>query len=146
VSAGATGPPPAWEHFEHGADVGVRGRGRTMEEAFARAACALCAIVVEPALVRPHVETRLACDAPDVELLLVGWLDAVIFEMSAHRMIFRDFRVAIRGPQLSGVALGEPIDDERHHPAVEIKGATHTLLRVARDADGGWTAQTVVDV
>jgi tRNA nucleotidyltransferase (CCA-adding enzyme) len=33
----------------------------------------------------------------------------------------------------------------RHHPAVEIKGATYTALRVAHEP-AGWVAQTVVDV
>jgi len=34
----------------------------------------------------------------------------------------------------------------RHHPAVEVKGATYTTLRVARETSGEWVAQTVVDV
>lgn len=138
--------PPAWEHFEHGADVGVRGRGRTMDGAFAAAACALCAILVDPALVRPDEKRRLAAAAPDAELLLVDWLDAVIWEMSARGMIFRDFRVRIRGMRLTAVARGEHLDVDRHQPAVEPKGATHTLLRVAQEQSGVWTAQTVVDV
>jgi tRNA nucleotidyltransferase (CCA-adding enzyme) len=37
------------------------------------------------------------------------------------------------------------VDAARHHPAVEIKGATYTALRVA-PVDDGWLAQTVVDV
>ena len=48
---------------------------------------------------------------------------------------------AIRIPEYQG----EPIDLERHHPAVEIKGATYTELAVLRK-DGHWTAQCVVDV
>ena len=46
---------------------------------------------------------------------------------------------------LSGEAWGEPVDMARHHPAVEVKGATFTTLLVA-ERDGGWVAQTVVDV
>jgi tRNA nucleotidyltransferase (CCA-adding enzyme) len=37
------------------------------------------------------------------------------------------------------------VDAARHHPAVEVKGATYTTLRVAQEGDG-WLAQTVVDV
>jgi SHS2 domain-containing protein len=37
------------------------------------------------------------------------------------------------------------VDIARHQPAVEIKGATYTSLRVAQE-DGAWVAQTVVDV
>jgi SHS2 domain-containing protein len=46
---------------------------------------------------------------------------------------------------LSALAWGEPTEVARHHPAVEIKGATYTALHVA-PADGEWVAQTVVDV
>lgn len=137
---------PAWEHFEHGADVGVRGRGRTVEEAFEGAARALAAVVVEPERVRGETEVVLRAEAPELELLLVDWLDAVVWEISAHSFAFRDFRVTIRGTRLEATGRGEPIDPERHHPAVEVKGATHTLLAVVRADDGTWTAQTVVDV
>ena len=44
------------------------------------------------------------------------------------------------------MAMGERISPERHQPAVEVKGATYTTLRVERTGDGGWLAQTVVDV
>jgi SHS2 domain-containing protein len=38
------------------------------------------------------------------------------------------------------------VDPVRHEPAVEIKGATYTALRVERRLDGHWVAQCVVDV
>jgi SHS2 domain-containing protein len=60
-------------------------------------------------------------------------------------MLFSRFAVAFRGSRLTGQAWGEPVDAARHHPAVEVKGATYTQLRVAREGDG-WVAQTVVDV
>jgi SHS2 domain-containing protein len=42
--------------------------------------------------------------------------------------------------------MGEPVDVERHRPAVEVKGATCTELAVERLADGSFRAQCVVDV
>ena len=35
-----------------------------------------------------------------------------------------------RGFALAGTAWGEPVDSVRHEPAVEVKGATYTALRV----------------
>ena len=52
----------------------------------------------------------------------------------------------IDGPRLVGRAWGEQLDAARHEPAVEVKGATYTGLRVAEDPDGRWTAQCVIDV
>ena len=61
-------------------------------------------------------------------------------------MLFSRFDVAIEASRLEASALGEAIDVQRHQPAVEVKGATFTGLRVAQEPNGLWTAQTVVDV
>jgi SHS2 domain-containing protein len=135
-----------WEHFDHMADMGVRGIGPSREAAFEEAARALTATITDPALVRPEVLFEVECRANDEELLLVDWLNALICEMSARRMIFSKFEVAISDGHLHGRAWGEQADPARHHPAVEVKGATLTELKVARNADGLWIAQCVVDV
>jgi tRNA nucleotidyltransferase (CCA-adding enzyme) len=134
-----------WEHFEHGADVGVRGFGATQAEAFEQAALALTAAVADPGAVQPRERVTIACEAPDAELLLAEWLNALVFEMSTRKMLFSRFAVTLDGGRLRAQAWGEPVDAARHQPAVEAKGATYTGLRVA-PADGGWLAQTVVDV
>jgi tRNA nucleotidyltransferase (CCA-adding enzyme) len=134
-----------WEHFEHGADVGVRGFGATQAEAFEQAALALTAAVADPGAVQPRERVTIACEAPDAELLLAEWLNALVFEMSTRKMLFSRFAVTLDGGRRRAQAWGEPVDAARHQPAVEAKGATYTGLRVA-PADGGWLAQTVVDV
>ena len=134
-----------WEHFAHDADMGVRGIAPTKEAAFAQAAVALTAIVTDPAGVAPLSSVEITCEAPDDELLFVDWLNAVIYEMATRKMLFSRFVVAISDGRLVASALGEPTDIRRHEPAVEIKGATYTSLKVAR-TDGEWIAQTVVDV
>ncbi|MCX7960072.1 MAG: archease [Burkholderiales bacterium] len=137
--------PGRWEHYAHDADLGVRGHGDTLAEAFAQAAIALTAAVTDPDAVRPQTAVAIACEAPDDELLLAEWLNALIYEMATRRMLFSRFDVAIEGGRLSAKAWGEPVDAARHRPAVEPKGATYTTLAVARGPQG-WTAQTVIDV
>lgn len=134
-----------WEHFAHEADVGVRGIAATEAGAFEQAALAMTAAVTDPAEVRPRDRIVIECEAPDHELLFAEWLNSLVFEMSARRMLFSRFAVRLDGARLHGEAWGEPVDVARHHPAVEIKGATYTALRVANEG-GHWVAQTVVDV
>ena len=134
-----------WEHFEHGADIGVRGYGASVAEAFEQAALALTAVITDLTTVRPLERVEVHCEAPDDELLLAEWLNALVYEMATRRMLFSRFAVRLESDGLSGEAWGEPVDVARHHPAVEVKGATYTMLRVAREG-GGWVAQTVVDV
>lgn len=137
---------PRWEHFAHGADIGVRGRGATKEEAFRQAALALTAVVTDPAGLGREREARFEMEAPDDEILLMDWLNALIYEMAANGLVFGDFDVRIEGHRLLARARGETVDVKRHEPAVEVKGATFTALSVARGEDGDWVAGCVVDV
>jgi SHS2 domain-containing protein len=135
-----------WEHFAHAADIGIRGIGATREEAFEQAALALTAVVTDPGSVEAKRAVEIACEAPDDELLLADWLNALVYEMVTQNMIFGRFSVRLDGGRLAATAWGEPLDAVRHRPAVEVKGATYTALSVARRDDGAWVAQCVVDV
>ncbi len=136
----------SWEHFDHGADIGVRGFGQSRDEAFSRVALALTAVITDPESVVADVAVDIACQAPDDELLLVDWLNALIYEMATRKLLFSRFEVNIDGTELKARAWGEPVDIARHQPAVEIKGATYTALAVRQQPDDSWIAQCVVDV
>lgn len=135
-----------WEHFEHGADIGVRGYGPTKAAAFEQAALALTGVVTDPHGVQPGTAVEIRCEAADDELLLARWLNAVASQMAARHMLFSRYEVRLQDHQLRARALGEPTQAQRHEPRVEVKGATMTAVRVAPLQSGGWIAQTVVDV
>ena len=135
-----------WEHFPHVADMGVRGVGPSLEAAFEQAAIALCSLTMDLGEVRAETEVTVFCEAPDDEVLLVDWLNALVFEMADRRMVFSRFQVAIEDHRLAGSLWGECIDLTRHVPGVEVKGATFTELSVRRTRKGAWVAQCVVDV
>jgi SHS2 domain-containing protein len=148
----------AWQTFPHEADIGVRGTGTTIDEAFTGAALALTAVVCDPATVATQQSLEIDCTAPDVELLLIDWLNALIYEMATRKLLFSRFEVEITSSiapedeahtevhSLHATAWGEPVDVLRHRPAAEIKGATFCELDVGQDACGHWHAQCVVDV
>jgi len=124
----------------------VRGIGASREEAFEQAALAMIAAIADPRAIRPEEAVELACEAPDDELLLVEWLNALIYESATRRMLWGRFKVRIEGTRLRATAWGEKTDVARHQPAVEVKGATYTNLSVTQDRRGAWVAQCVVDV
>ncbi|WP_036269353.1 archease [Methylocaldum szegediense] len=143
--------PPRWELFPHVADMGVRGYGRTIEEAFSHAAEALTAVICDPTEVEVRTPVEIHCEAPDVESLLVDWLNALVYEMAVRQMVFCRFDVRVNiyfdSAALEATVWGEQVERERHQPAVEVKGATYTELKVYRDENAGaWIAQCVVDV
>jgi SHS2 domain-containing protein len=134
-----------WEHFPHDADVGIRGCGATAAEAFEQAALALTAVITN-ADVKAQTAVEVQCEATDLELLFVEWLNAIIYEMAVRNMLFSRFAVHIEGNRMDGTLWGEPVDVERHAPACEPKGATYTALKVAQSPDGTWCAGCIVDV
>jgi tRNA nucleotidyltransferase (CCA-adding enzyme) len=134
-----------WEHFPHGADIGIRGVGDTPAEAFAQAARAVTAAAVDPATIAAKRSVDIHCTGADLEDLFYSWLNALIWEMSVQRMLFGKFDVTISGGALHAVAHGEAVSPERHEPAVEVKGATYTALSVRHEGED-WIAECVIDV
>lgn len=141
-----THPSCRYELFPHDADVGVRGFGTTLEEAFEQAALAMTAAITDPATIAIQKRMDFDCAAPDHDLLLVDWLNALVYAMSDRNMLFGRFEVHVDDHRLHGSAWGERADRQRHEPAVEVKGATLTGLKVSRTPDGIWLAQCVIDV
>ena len=137
--------PNRWEHFPHDADVGIRGRGATLAEAFEQAALALTGIVTDTEIAA-ETAVDVTCEAPDVEMLLVEWLNAIIYEMAVRNMIFGQYKVTLSDTSLQGAMWGETVDQAKHSPACEPKGATYTALHVVQEADGTWSAACIVDV
>jgi len=137
---------PAWEHFHHEADIGVRGLGNTLPEAFEQSALAMIAVVTEPQRIQSRQLVEIAVSAPDKAFLLTEWLNSLIYEMAVRRLLFGCFEVNIQDHSLHAQAWGEPVDQAKHQPAVELKGATLTELKVEQTDEGYWIAQCVVDV
>jgi len=135
-----------WEHFAHEADMGVRGFGESKAGAFEQAALAMTAVITDLEKLQPNEVIDINCEAPDDELLFVDWLNALVYEMSTRNMLFSRFEVHIEGQKLTGKSWGEKVDVVRHRPAVEVKGATYTALKVSQNRVGNWMAQCVVDV
>jgi SHS2 domain-containing protein len=134
-----------YETFEHGADIGIRGFGRTMAEAFENTAIALYSVMVNIPAVEASEKRSVTVSAPDNELLLIEWLNALLSLSDIEHLVFSKFKVTMEGTSLAGTAWGEKLDQERHEPNVEIKGATYYMLKVT-EADGRFVAQCVVDV
>jgi len=132
------------EYFEHDADIGVVGRGVTLEEAFESAAAATFAVMANLSAVRPERSVTLDFEEADIEIALVRWLNLLLGLSHELGLVFGRFWIERDGVNWRGGASGEPWrrDLER---GVEVKGATLTMLEVKQGRDG-WLARCVVDV
>jgi len=135
-----------WEHFPHQADIGIRGVGLTKEQAFEQAATALTSVITSIDKVKPEQKVEITCQAIDDELLLLDWLNTLLYEMDIRKMLFSSFEVHFDKNTLNAVVRGQKIDIQKHRPTVEVKAATYTELSVRQDESGSWIAQCVVDV
>ncbi len=139
-------PKKRWELFHHVSDIGVRGYGATLEEAFEQAGRALTGVMTDPDTVEPRDEVEIRCDNSDPELLFADWLNALVYEMATRGMVFSRFEVTLEGTRLRARVWGEPVDMKKHEPAVEVKAASYAELQVRPLPEGGWKVQCVVDV
>ncbi|WP_022853650.1 archease [Thermodesulfatator atlanticus] len=139
---------PGYETFEHGADIGIRGIGKTLEEAFINAAKALFSLMVlNLEDVRPEVKVSIEAYAETLEELFIEWLNKLLSEAGMENLVFSEFGCEIDQKKctLKGFAAGERIDENRHELGEEVKGATFTMLKVEKVGEL-WVAQCVVDV
>jgi tRNA nucleotidyltransferase (CCA-adding enzyme) len=135
-----------WEHFHHQADIGIRGVGATLQEAFEEGAQSLMGVICSPETLRPTQCVEIECEAPETDLLFADWINALIYEMDVRKILFGRFEVQIDNHKLTAKAWGEKCDPDRHETAVEVKAATFMELKAYKDNGGQWVVQCVVDV
>lgn len=131
-------------YFDHDADVGIIGRGNTLEQAFEAAARAMFGVMVDVVAVRNESAVQFDFEETDVELALVTWLNLLLAHARENQMVFGHFHVRREGNTWQCEAGGQRWEREMER-GTEVKGATLTMLSVKQNA-GGWEARCVVDV
>ena len=131
-------------YFEHGADMGIVGRGARIEEAFEKAAMAGFAMMTRLDRVKLRESAAIEFEEADAELALVTWVNLLLGHARSRALIFGRFQLRHDGARWYGTAEGEPWRDELER-GIEVKGATLTGLAVTQH-DGIWEARCVVDV
>jgi SHS2 domain-containing protein len=136
------------EIFEHTADVGLKVRGRDLDDLFRTAAEGVFDyIVVNRIDVLPSERDTVALEADDPSELLALWLNELIFRSETRHRLYSEFDVRVdeRGKVLRAQIGGEPIDRERHILDHEVKAVTHHALHVRRDGRE-WVVELILDI
>lgn len=137
-----------YELLEHEADIGIRGYGNTIEEAFENGARAMFSIMIDLETVGPEKNVEIKCEAPDIEALFVEWLNELLTKKDIEEMSFSRFKVKIYKDEiykLEGTASGEKFDQKKHKAKLEVKGATYSGLKIGKK-DEKIFIQCIVDV
>lgn len=134
-----------WELFTHDADIGIRGLGNSLDEAFEMAGIAITAVVTDPNTIPTDVEVNLSINEADQDMLFFEWVNQIIYIMDTKKMLFSKFDIQMNNNSLNAKLYGQEVAKINGDFAVEIKGATFTELKVAKENEQ-WVAQCVVDI
>ncbi len=140
----AEASPQAVDYFDHDADIGIVGRGATVEAAFAAAARAVFMLMTDLDAVAPHERVEVEFEERDAEMALVTWINALVAHAAERGLVLSKFEIVREGDRWRGSACGERWREDLVR-GIEVKGATLTALRV-RQAGGLWEAGCVIDV
>ncbi len=140
----------AIEWVDHQADAGFLVTGTRVEQVFCEAAVALFSIMFDVNTIKQRVTFHVRVTAVSHDELLVEWLSELLAQKEITRLIFSAFELTITGNRevgftADGLAVGEPLDRDKHLTKTEVKGISYLGLSVACQ-NGVWAAQVIVDV
>ena len=132
------------------ADVAFEAWGTTLEELFISAAAALLAtMTAAPEQVMGREELTFRMEHEELDLLLLSFLQELIFSKDARSLLLHADRVQIvereRVFHLESLVSGEQIDAGRHCLLVDVKAVTLHRLQL-QFKNGLWKAVVVLDV
>jgi SHS2 domain-containing protein len=132
------------------ADVAFEAWGGTLEELFISSGAALLStMAAAPEQVQRLEALSVRLEYEELDLLLLSFLQELIFYKDARRLLLHTDRVAIEVREglfhLEARVSGEQIDASRHFLLVDVKAVTLHRLQLQFE-DGLWNAVVVLDV
>ena len=132
------------------ADVALFAWGETIDETFLAAADGTLGVMMEdPASLLGKERRVLRLDDSSLDMLLLQFLQELIFFKDAQRLLLRVRELQIREDDgrfsLLADARGEEIDPARHQLLMDLKAVTLYRLRVEKTMRG-WEATVILDV
>jgi len=137
--------PGSYELIDHTADVGIRVMAASPDALFETAALALTELMTDTATVEPRLERSMELKEESLDLLLVCWLQEILYLMDTEGLVFSVFEVRIEGAALQATLRGESFNPEVHPRKSDVKAVTYHHLEVATHGDG-WEARVILDV
>jgi len=134
----------SYEVLDHTADVKFRVRGRTLAEAFAEAARAICETMA-PNCTPGGIARRIEVESEDTGSLLADFLSEILYLSDAESIAFCSFEVEIEGDRLTALLRGEEFRREKHGGGAEIKGISYSGLSIYKEGES-YVLEIIADV
>ena len=136
-----------YEYLEHTADAGMRVWGDSVDLLFTHAAMGLFELMAVLESIDETVSIEIEVKADSIEMLLVSWLDELIYQHEVELIFFKRVEIlSINSEELFARAYGEPTNFDKHIVYTEIKAVTYHQLYVREIENGVWEAQVIFDL
>lgn len=135
-----------FEVLDHTADIGIAAYGTDIKEVFCNAALGLFSLMAELDDIKEDVQREVKLSAEDEEVLLIEWLNELIYISDVEHIIFKRFEIdEPAGNQIRARCFGEEIKPGQHKVKREIKAATYHMLRISK-SNGGYEVKVIFDI
>jgi SHS2 domain-containing protein len=135
----------SFQFIDHTADVGIQVSAPSLEGLFETAGLAFTELVTSADSLDCRTERRFKLQEDDIEILLVSWLQELLYLLDTEGLIFGRFQVKLQDSSLEAAAWGDVFDPDVHEMRTEIKAITYHQLEVVKSEDG-WQAQVIFDI
>ncbi len=126
--------------FEHTADVEFETLGKSMEEAFEKAALAMQSVMTDLAKVEAKVQREIEAEGEDLESLLYDFLEKILILNDSENLVFSKVKVLEISEESGKLRLkanlwGEEFNPEKHESWTAIKAVTYHNMKVGKRGD-----------
>jgi len=135
-----------YEVFDHTADIGIRVKGKTLEELFKNSGLAIFEISTRKQFTKnkKHTQIIIKQKADSLKDLFINWLNELLSLSYAKGLIFHAIKI-IKLENNSLEASCTASDILNYKVNTEIKAATYHQLKLEETKDG-WLAEVILDV
>jgi SHS2 domain-containing protein len=134
-----------FDFFEHTADIGIRGYGKTYLEALEGVAKAMFTQICDVSEMSNTQEHRLEISADTPEDLVIRFLNKLILLLETEHFVPIHYELSQPNPKtIHAVLQGDTLDSAKHEVRAEVKAATYHNLEIEHNGD--WMIQVIVDV
>jgi SHS2 domain-containing protein len=133
------------EQIDISGDVGLRVRGKSLEELFENAAIGMVSLMTNPIRINETEQKEISLRVETYDNTLVQWLNELIFLFDAYGFTGKVFTVSFQDNTFRASISGGIFDPERNGQKLLIKAATYHNLSL-RKIGPLWEATVIFDI
>jgi SHS2 domain-containing protein len=120
-----------YKFLDHEADTGFEVYGRTEEELYQNAACALFSLLTDLGAIHPNAERHF--EVPDNNESLIVFLNELLYLWDVEKFIPKTVAIDRNGTEIKVILRGEILDEHRHAVVGAVKAVTYHKFSVHKE-------------